>query len=108
MSFGKSISQKSRFTFGTRFVVVFCILVFALALGWAGTRQDESGNTIEQDLIAPAGGGQMADSGDNAIVASAGQVCVGVSRADNNSELFHGVYFPEEAPAGNLSGIVVY
>ena len=41
--------------------------VLLLVLSWAGTRADLAGNTISEDVVAPAGGKQVSDGSSNLV-----------------------------------------
>jgi len=101
--------KKIQSAFRTRFVLIMCIVALLAVVGWAIAREDGNGNTIEQDLIAPAGGGRITDAGLNDVIAAAGQPCVGVSQASNGSKLTHGVDFAEaEVTVTGTMGFISY
>ena len=76
--------------------IIFCLSLFAvlIAICWAGIRQNLSGDTIHEDIIAPAGGQRITDASSNIINASAGQCAVGLSQSGSGNRLYHGVHAP--------------
>ena len=73
-------------------LVAFFLLVLSMA--WAGTRIDGSGNTIQRDVVSPAGGTLIKTSLFESINATAGQVVVGQSHDSTGMRLYHGVHGP--------------
>ena len=78
----------------------FWLVIFILIIGiaWAGIRSDLLGNVIKSDVVAPAGGKRITDSGENVINASAGQCAVGLSQSASGRKLYHGVHSPVISP----------
>jgi hypothetical protein len=76
--------------------IIFCLSLFAvlLAICWAGIRQNLSGDTIREDVVAPAGGARITDASSNVVNASAGQCAVGLSQSGSGYRLYHGVHAP--------------
>ena len=74
------------------------LLILLLTIVWAGIRSDVLGNIIKSDVVAPAGGKRITDSGGNVINASAGQCAVGLSQSASGRELYHGVHSPVISP----------
>ena len=91
------------------FIKVSILVIFLLTINWAISREDGSGNTIDRDLIAPAGAGMINDGSSNVITCAIGQTCVGLSQRGGGSVLIHGVFYPEEIAAPTeTTGYLIY
>ncbi len=70
------------------------VFLLALSMAWAGTRMDGSGNTIERDVVSPAGGNRISTSLFSSMNATAGQAVAGLSASASGMRLYHGIHGP--------------
>jgi len=77
---------------GLFFALLLFLIIAVFAL--AGVRFDLFGNSIINDVVAPAGGRAVSDSSDNRINASSGQCSAGISTDASGASLYHGVHAP--------------
>jgi hypothetical protein len=69
------------------------IFLLTLSMAWAGTRMDGSGNTIERDVVSPAGGARISTLL-GSMNATAGQAAAGLSTSASGMRLYHGIHGP--------------
>ncbi len=77
-------------------VLTTALVLAALAatLGWAGILQNDNGDSISRDLVAPAGAGRATDAAGNTIDSAAGQIAGKISTAPSGRQLYHGAHGP--------------
>ncbi|MBN1900012.1 hypothetical protein JW926_01650 [Candidatus Sumerlaeota bacterium] len=90
--------------FSVKAIVMLLSLIFLAALlAYASfERQDEAGNAIHRDIIAPGGGGTWSDSASNLITGSIGQPATGISTTESGNILFSGVHGPLFISTGSM------
>ena len=83
------------------------VIVMTLTTTRADTLRDPKGNSIQNDIISPCGGGMYIDNSGIFVNFNMGQCLVGKSDCSIGSLLFHGIQYPL-AFSATIAGLILY